>query len=533
MIYLIILKIILRMKFRLNSDNSKLILIESTKGEYNQLKLYLTRFVNNHRFMKRVKLGVWDGKISYMGSPEGNILFGLWGEIYKCCKEYGYPFIIENKEQFPRNNDITKEQVQEFVNEFYKDHKASNGNPFMPYEHQVDAIFKILKHKYGIVEIATAGGKSLVFGTLVFYYLKYINPDAKFLLIVPNISLVTQFYNDLNDYNYGFNSGDNKNPLDIRIDEVMSDKPRKYRDEEKKPNIFIGTYQSLEKYPKEFFTQFQIVACDEAHTAKAQSLITILTKTFGSADIRYGMSGTYPSDASVEILTIESLMGPKLVNISAKSLIDKGLISDLKIKAILLHHDNHKFAEGVYKIRKNDGRKAYDLEREYVHNSSKRKTFVKNLVDKFKSNSLLLFNTITYGTEIYNYLKDNCQNKDVYYIDGSVSGEKREYIKKQMEITDGNPKILVASFGTLSTGVSIKAITNIIMLDSYKSSRVVLQSIGRGLRLHAQKTKLIVFDLVDIFHSDFKTILWRQYDSRKTELYKKQQYPLDEIKVKL
>ena len=520
------------MKFKLNKDNSKLILTESTKGEYNQLKLYLTRKVNNYRFQKRFKLGVWDGSISYMGSPEGNILFGLWGEIYKCCKEYGYKFIIENQDQFPRNKDITKEELQEFVDDFYKDHKTPDDKPFIPYEHQVDAVFKILKHKFGIVEIATAGGKSLVFGTLIFYYLTHINPDAKFLLIVPSISLVTQFYNDLNDYNYGFNE-DNKSPLEIKIDEVMSDKPRKYRDDEKKPNIYIGTYQSLEKYPKEWFSQFEVVAADEAHICKAKTLIEILTKTFGNSKIRFGMSGTFPSETSVEILTIQSLLGPKLINISAKKLMDKGLISELKIKVLMLHHDNHKFAEGVYNVKKSDGRKAYDLEREYIHNSAKRKTFVKNLVDKFKSNSLVLFHTITYGTEMFNYLKDNCIGKDVFYIDGSVSTEKREYIKKIMEDTTGNPKILVASYGTLSTGVSIKAISNIIFLDSFRSAQVVLQSIGRGLRLHKDKTKLIVFDLVDIFHPDYKTILWKQYDSRRDELYKKQQYKYDELKIKL
>ena len=520
------------MKFKINQNKTKLILVESTKSEYNQLKLYLTRKVNNYRFMTRFKLGVWDGSVSHFGS-DGSINFGLWQEVYQCCKKYGYPFIIENKDDFPRDNNIKIEDVQNFVADFFKDHKLQDGASFMPYDHQVDAIYQILKHKYGIVEIATAGGKSLVFGTLLFYYLKHINPNAKFLLIVPNISLVTQFYNDLNDYNYGFNS-ENKTPIDIRIDEVMSDKPRKYRDDEKKPNIFIGTYQSLEKWPAEWFKQFDVVACDEAHTAKAATINSILTRTFGYASIRFGMSGTYPSQSSVEILTIQSLLGPKLINISAKKLIDKGLISDLKIKAILLHHDNHKFAEGVYNIRKRgDGAKAWQLEREYIHNSAKRKTFVKKLVDKFKSNSLLLFHTITYGTEIFNYLKDNCQDKDVFYIDGSVNSEKREYIKKKMEETSGNPKVLVASYGTLSTGVSIKAISNIIFLDSFKSKGVVLQSIGRGLRLHKLKNKLIVFDLVDVFHPDYKTILLRQYESRRDELYKPQKYPYDELKIKL
>lgn len=519
------------MKFKLNQDNTKLILTDSTSGEFNQLKLYLTRKVHNARFMKRVKLGVWDGSISYFGDS-GNINFGLWQEVYKCCKEYGYKFIIENKDQFPINKEITKELLQSFIDEFYKDHIIGDKQ-FKPYDHQVDAIYQILKYQYGIVEIATAGGKSLVFGTLLFYYLKNINPDAKFLLIVPSISLVTQFYNDLGDYNYGFNN-ENKNKIDIRIDEVMSDKPRKYRDGEKLPNVYIGTYQSLEKYPREWLSQFDVIATDEAHTCKANTLISILTKTFGSAKIRFGMSGSYPSDTSVEILTIQSLLGPKLVNISAKMLIEKGIISDLKIKAILLHHDNLKFAEGVYNIKKRgDGKKAYDLEREYIHNSTKRKIFIKNLVDKFKQNSLILFHTIVYGTELYNYIKDNCIGKDVYYIDGSISTEKREYIKKQLEDTSGNPKILVASYGVFSTGINVKAITNIIFADSFKSQQIVRQAIGRGLRLHAEKTKLIVFDLVDIFDAKFKTILWNQYESRKTEVYKKQKYPFDELKVKL
>ena len=519
------------MKFKLNPDNTKLILIESDKGEYNQLKLHLTRKVHNYRFMKRFKLGVWDGSLDLFKA--GFIDFGLWQEVYQCCKQYGYPYIIENKDQFPLNRTITKEKLQEFIDDFYKNYKTHEGKDFAPYDHQIDAIFQLLKYQYGIVEIATAGGKSLVFGTLIFYYLRNINPDAKCLLIVPSISLVTQFYNELNDYNRGFNN-ENTSPLDIRIDEVMSDKPRKYREDEKKPNIYIGTYQSLEKWPREWFRQFDIVATDEAHTAKAQSLISILTKTFGSAKIRFGMSGSYPSDSSVEILTIQSLLGPKLINISAKKLIDKGLISDVKIKVVLLHHDNHKFAEGVFNIRKRgDGKKAYDLEREYIHKSEKRKKFIKNLVDKFKQNSLILFHTIVYGTELYNYVKDNCQGKDVFYIDGGTPGEKREYIKKKLEDTSGNPKILIASYGTFSTGINVKAITNIVFADSFREPKIIRQAIGRGLRLHAEKTKLIVFDLVDIFHSEYKTILWKQFESRKTEVYNKQGFLMDEIKIKL
>jgi superfamily II DNA or RNA helicase len=270
------------------------------------------------------------------------------------------------------------------------------------------------------------------------------------------------------------------------------------------------------------------------HTAKAKTVQSVLYKTFGFAKMRIGMTGTLPNESSLEILMLESTHGPVIQRTTAKNLMDKGLISNVKIKAILLHHDNRKFAESVYNIRKRgDGQKAWQLEREYVANSAKRKQFVKTLVDKFKSNSLVLFHTIEFGTELYNYLKDNCQNKDIFYIDGSTKMEKRDYIKKKMEDTSGNPKILIASFGTTSTGVNIKAITNIIFAQSFKSDQVIRQSIGRGLRLHSEKNKLIVFDLVDVFHSDFKTILQRQYESRRDDIYKKQRYPYDELKIKL
>jgi len=254
------------LKFKLNQDNSKLILIQSTKIEYNQLKLWLTRKVHNYRHMKRYKLGVWSGDIDFF--KDGFIDFGLWQEIYKCCKEYDFDFIIENKTQFPIDKDITYEEVETFAKDFFKDHKVPGPDdkptdtPFIPYEHQIDAIYKILKYKFGLVEIATAGGKSLVFGTLLFWYLRNVNPNAKFLLIVPSIGLVTQFYNDLMDYNLGY-FNENLNPVDIRIDEIMSDKPRKYKDPSKEPNVYIGTYQSLEKWQRPWFRQFDVVFTDE------------------------------------------------------------------------------------------------------------------------------------------------------------------------------------------------------------------------------------------------------------------------------
>ena len=525
------------MKFVIDDNVTKIILKESTKEEFNQLRLYLNRHIKNYVFMAKYKMtkfssNPWDGKSEQFHG--GYIDFGLLHECYKCCKEYGYPFEILNKDKLPINKDISKEDIEKFCKEFYKDHKDRDdaNKPFTPYEHQEESIFRILKHMFGRIEVATAGGKSLIFGSLIFYYLTHINPNAKFLLIVPTMDLVTQFYNDINDYNFGYHN-ENKTPLkNIRMDEIMSDKPRKYHGDE--PNIYIGTYQSLVKWPPEWFQQFDVVCCDEAHKAKGNSLKTILKNTFGYAKIRFGMSGTYPSDDSAELLMIEGVTGPLLLNIRAKKLMDLGIISPCKIKGIILNHGDYNFASNVFAIKRNgNGRKAWELEKKYAQNSLPRKIFVGKLVNKFKNNSMVLFQNIEYGKELYNYLRDNIQNKDIYYIDGNTPKEKRAIIKKQMEDTSGNIKILVASFGTSATGINIKAIVNLVFADSFKSDQVIRQAIGRVLRLHSTKENAIIFDLVDQFHHDFKGILFNHFQSRKKDIYEKQQYPYEELKFSL
>lgn len=520
------------MVFKLNEKSTKLILVESTKEEYHQLKLYLDRYVHNYKYKIKHSFGKWDGKVNLF--KNGFIDFGLWYEIKKCCDKYGYPFIISNKENFPINKDIKIEDIKNFCDDFFINHKDRDGiTKFTPREHQINAIYKTLKHKYGLIEVATSGGKSLIFSTLIFYYIKNINPDAKFLLIVPSMDLVTQFYNDIMDYNFGFNKENNTPINNIKIDEIFSDKPRKYYDG--MPNVYIGTYQSLIKWPEVWFKQFNVVCCDEGHYIKSSSITNIMNRTYGTADIRFGMSGTLPDEKlkPAELYTIESLTGPVLYRIGAKELMDKGIISNVKINCIILNHEEKEFAKNVAKIRKVDGKKSWELEKKFVQNSLRRKIFLMKLIKKFKQNSIVLFHNLDYGTELYDYFRDNIQNIDFYYIDGNTAKEKRQHILKKMEETDGNVKILVASYGTLSTGVNIRSLTNMVFADSFKSDRIVRQSIGRVLRLHDEKDKAIVFDIVDRFDEKIKNTLYDHYLSRKRDIYEKQFYYHTELKMKI
>ena len=575
------------MKFRYDKNTEKLIVSESTRTEYHQIKIWLERHVKGYRFMPAFKMGVWNGKESYF--DDGKVNMGLWKECLKACKEIGVKFEIENKEDFPLDRNINIEDLIEFSDDFFSNHQVKNkeGNwiDFRPHDYQIDTAFKILKNRYCMAEVATSGGKSLVIALVIFYILKNINPDAKFLIIVPSITLVTQFYDDIITYYYGQNNMQNsfdytyeieldngdiitknpnekinidkkgeievvklttkhkinginikriiKNKIDkpLRIEEIMSDKPRKFSGVES-PNIYIGCYQSLEKWPKSFFQQFYMVACDEAHGSKSTTVKSILKKTFGSAHIRFGVSGTFPSDETLEILTIQSVLGPKVTQIDADTLVKRGNITPMSIKVLLLNHDDKNFNTSLNIAKRSGiGKDVFNFEKQWIQNSEKRLNFIYKIVEKCEANTLILFHTIEYGHKILEKIK-TISGKDFYYIDGEINNKNREDIKKQMEITKDNVKVLVASYGTLSTGVSINAITNVIFADSFKSEQIVIQSIGRALRKHEDKKVANIFDIVDIFDTSMTNILYKHFLEREG-FYKKRKYPYKIVKINL
>lgn len=543
------------MKFRYDAAEEKLIISESSRIEYHQMDLWLTRHVKGYKFMPAFKMGVWNGKTSYFG--DGKIPLGLWKECFKGCQEIGAKFSIDNKEEFPLNREVTLEKVTEFCKEFFKNHKVRTKSgewvPFMPYGYQIETAYKILKNRYCLANVATSGGKSFIISIVFFYTLKMMDPTAKLLIVVPSITLVSQFYDNILEYNYGFNNLVNyKDTVDfrnhiidhilseepeyapcvIRMEEVMSERPRKFIGPHQ-ANIYIGTYQSLAKYPKEFFQQFHTVVCDESHGAKATTLQTIMKKTFKHAYNRFGVSGTFPEDDTLEILSIQSVLGPIITEVSATDLVKAGTITPMSIKAVILNHNQKEINDQLKYIRKHGaGADAFRFEKEFIQTSDKRLEFIKKIMTKCDKNTLLLFHTIDYGKKIFDKLSKELSDKEFYYIDGEVSGKKREEIKIQMEITGDKPKVLIASFGTLSTGVSVKNLHYLIMVDSFKSEQIVIQSIGRLLRLYEGKEKAIIFDLVDVFSGDMNNILYAHYQERK-KFYDKRGYPYSETKINL
>jgi superfamily II DNA or RNA helicase len=230
------------------------------------------------------------------------------------------------------------------------------------------------------------------------------------------------------------------------------------------PNIYIGTYQSLEKYTKEFFKQFQIVCVDEGHMAKAKTINSILEKTFVNAQYRFGVSGTFPVEESCEILSIQSVLGPIITEVTATELMKKDIITPMNIKAVVLNHATGEMNDRLNYIKKmGAGADAFRYEKEYIQNSDKRLDFIKKLVAKCDTNTLLLFHSIEYGTKIYNKLKEELPGKDFYYIDGEVNNKQREIIKKEMEKTKEKVEWTILNFGEYE--LELKSDTKIPLSD--------------------------------------------------------------------
>ena len=214
-----------------------------------------------------------------------------------------------------------------------------------------------------------------------------------------------------------------------------------------------------------------------------------------------------------------------------------------------MYHNDWEFAQRLEIVASRDKKSAYDLEVEKIQETPERLDIINKIVSQCKSNTLVLFHNTEYGQKILERLKLGNPDKDFYYIDGSVKNNgnsknienNRSFIKKEMEKTDGRVKVLVASFGTLSTGVSIKAINNILFCQSFKKAQIIIQSIGRALRLHPEKKMAYIFDLVDVFNHDdfsartkskFKNILYGHWGQR-LKIYAEEEYPCDSIEIQL
>lgn len=426
----------------------------STKMELSE---FFTFDVPGAKFMPAYKNKMWDGKIRLFNAMTGRVYAGLLQYIYTFCKQRGYEIII-NKDVAVKTN--VPEDIADIISKKFK-------TKFEPRYYQKEAVYHALKHSRALLLSPTASGKSFIIYMITRFHMDL---NRKVLVVVPTTSLVEQMESDFLEYN-------NNNPLSIH-------KIRGGIDKNVDADITITTWQSVYKQRKDWFQKFDVVFGDEAHLFKAKSLTSILEK-MPTTQFRYGFTGTL-DDTQTHKLVLEGLFGPVYEVTQTAKLIEEKTLADFNIKAIILQYDDNsrKAVKGLQ----------YQDEIDWIVTNEKRNKFIRNLAWELKGNTLILFQFVEKHGKVLQPMLEK-EGKSVHFIHGGVDVNDREAVRKIAEETSDN--IILASYGTFSTGVNIKRLDNIIFASPSKSKIRNLQSIGRVLRKGNGKDSATLYDIVD------------------------------------
>lgn len=507
------------LKFVVSEDNNWLSLVDYGEDfERRQIEISLTRKIHNHFFHPLVKKKIWDGSICFIDkkAPIWRVPIGLWSEIYTICEKYKIPVEIEGLDKFIQTS-LTLEKFTEWCNEFFE------GKKFKPRDYQIETAWRIIKFKLSVSEVATSSGKTLI-AFMVLAYLKQVYKIKKFLMVVPNANLIMQGSEDFEEYGLDELEG-------CELQQIHGGNKKKLS-----TGLMIGTYQSLVKMEPEFYEDVEAVFVDETHQSHSASIKKVLSMCRDSK-WRFGLSGTLTNKSSAEYLTIQQFLGPLVMEISPKFLFDNKYATPVFVKIVKMDWLDQEVKEKLSNLKKNksdiDGKDLFNIEKKLVIGSDKRLNFIIGFINKVSKNSLVLFNSVGegYGKRIYDGIREISSEKEVFYIDGDTNPETREIFIEKME--EGENKILVASFGTLSTGISIKKIHNIFLTESYKSEVVVKQTIGRGMRLSDGKEVVNIIDFVDDFSFDGNSNYLLQHSKERIEIYKREKMEYKIYNVKL
>lgn len=438
--------------------NEVYVRVNADPGVKMEMSEYFTFEVPGAKFMPSVRNKVWDGKIRLLNVMTGMIYAGLVPYILKFCNVREYHVTVD-KGVVP-NNPVQDTAGLDLSKEF--------NSPFVPRDYQNNAVVHALKSDRALLLSPTASGKSFIIYLLTRYHVE--SSQRKVLIVVPTTSLVEQMSTDFIEYNNG-------NELSIH-------KIRGGADKNVDADITITTWQSVYKLKKDWFAKFDVVMGDEAHLFKAKSLVSVLEK-MPDCKYRYGFTGTLDGTETHK-LVLEGLFGSVFEVTQTKKLIEDNTLAEFGIVAIALQYPDE--------IRKLNKGKSYQEEIDWIVGNESRNKYIKNLAHSLKGNTLILFQFVEKHGKVLHPMLEK-EGKNIHFIHGGVGAEEREDVRRLSETNDDN--IILASYGTFSTGVNIKRLDNIIFASPSKSKIRNLQSIGRVLRKHDGNSKATLYDIVD------------------------------------
>jgi len=442
------------------------------------------------RHLPAVKLGRWDGKISF---------FGLGGTTYLAMVDQILPILeemnvyVELEDHRTKHNFEFKQIDNQYLSDLtWPDTHPCAGQPIELRDYQVEVLNKFISHPQCIQEIATGAGKTIITAAMC----RLVENYGRTLTIVPNKSLVTQTEDDFIACN-----------LDVGV--YYGD-----RKELGRQNT-IATWQSLnvlEKRSKnEHSTEFleaiadvNTIIVDEVHMAKADVLKRMLTGPFAHCGIRWGLTGTVPK-ADFEFYGLKCSIGDVVNKIPAKELQDKGVLAQCNVN-ILQTQDHPAF-------------KNYQEELKWLTTDRTRRKWISDTIKNIATsgNTLILVDRISAGEILEKNIPDSV------FVSGSTKNTDRK--EQYDEVSTSQNKVIIATYGVASVGINIPRIFNLVLIEPGKSFVRVIQSIGRGIRKAEDKDSVQIWDIT----SSCK-FAKRHLGARK-KFYKEANYPYNIEKI--
>lgn len=475
--------------------NEAVVQISCDEGVAQELSEYFAFFSPGYQYQPLYKHGLWDGKIRLFDRRFSTLPSGLIPYLTAFAQERQYQLTVDESILLTTNFSIV--EARNFADTL--------GLPVTPHDHQIEAFTKSIRNRRGLILSPTASGKSL----LIYLIVRFLQQNhRKGVIIVPTTSLVEQLYKDFESYGW----------------DAQKNVHRIYAGREKQTKHFvtITTWQSLAMQSMEYLAQFDFVIGDEAHGFKAKSLSKIMLNLI-NADIRIGTSGTLDGTKTHK-LVLEGLFGSVFQATTTKELQNKGIIAPLKIKCLVL-----KYPEEFRQLHRKDD---YPTEYAAVISYPSRMKFIRNLALSLDGNTLILFQLVEkHGKPMYEDLMQTVKTQQVHFVHGKVETEDREQIREYVETSTNS--IIVASYGTFSTGINIRNLHNVIFAAPSKSRIRNLQSIGRGLRKAEGKEYATLFDVVDDLRIGKHTNFLLTHFVERARIYSEEKFTFQQYHVEL
>lgn len=456
------------------------------------------------------KFSKWDGEVRLFDKSTRLLNYGLIYHLLDLSRIRQWSLSLDDEIKQDLKP-VTKGQIEEWCDSI---DLRDGGNRISPYDYQREGLYLAIRYSRITLLAATSAGKSLL-QYMIIRMMQEINPEGKILLVVPSINLVSQMKSDFANYS-SHNGWDAEKNCHCVAEGTspFSNKP-----------VIISTYQSLMNLDESYFHQYTTLLGDECHLYSAKSLEKIANSCINAYN-RVGLTGTLKQDR-LHPLQVSQHFGVIKRIVTTKQLQDAGRAAKTSIVMALLKYQTEERKQLF------DAGGDYQKEIEYLTQHKERNRIIANLASGLKGNSLLLFERVdSHLIQVFEELKQRQGvQKKFLVIHGEIGNKERDIIKAETEA--GNDITILATYGCMSTGVSIKKLHNLVFCHPSKSIIRILQSIGRLLRLHSSKDVANIFDLVDDLSYMGKKNHALNHSIERYGFYTEEQHPIRSLTINI